>query len=94
MTNFKKHFIDEFKIDTLIENCFAGEIERLNIRSTLWRVMLGAIPLNQNYAEWVDTVTKQRNIFKNKLKVYNNLKKIAGDPLGGIASTSTVSDNN
>ena len=56
--------------------------------------MLGAIPLNQNYAEWVDTVTKQRNIFKNKLKVYNNLKKIAGDPLGGIASTSTVSDNN
>ena len=87
--NFKKHFIDEFKIDTQIQNCFDGEVERLNIRSTLWRMMLGAIPLNQNYGEWIDTVTNQRNIFKMKLKAYNNLKKIAGDPLGGLSNSST-----
>lgn len=53
-------------------------------------MLLGAIPLNQKYGEWIEIISKQRNVFKNKLKNYNNMKKLAGDPLGGVGSTSTV----
>ena len=70
--------------------CNSGEIDRFHIRSTLWRIFLNIIPYNTNYTQWVDQVGLEREKFKKKLKVYNNLKKISGDPLAETTQSDVI----
>ena len=60
-----------------------GEVDKLMIRPTAWKLLLGVFPSDKSISEWVKLVKKQRNEYKEKLKNLNALKKFAGDPLGG-----------
>jgi hypothetical protein len=71
----------------LIEACSYSEVEKLNILATLWKIFLYSLPHNQNYSEWVDKVSEERKSFKEKLKEFNNFKKMSGDPLGGLSKS-------
>jgi len=74
----------------MINCCISSQAEKFIIRSTLWRIFLKAIPDNQNYCEWIDKVNEDRKIFKEKLKEFNNFKKMSGDPLGGINQSDVI----
>jgi hypothetical protein len=78
---FKKYFIDCFDQKDLIAKSYTGEIDKIFIRSTMWRIFVGALPNNQNYKNWVEVVNKQRSDYIMKYNQSNN-KKLAGDPLG------------
>ena len=60
-----------------------GEVDKLMIRPTAWKLLLGVLPFDQNISEWLKVVKKNRTVYKEKLKNLNALKKFAGDPLGG-----------
>ena len=60
-----------------------GEVDKLMLRPTAWKLLLGVLPFDQNISEWLKVVKKNRTVYKEKLKNLNALKKFAGDPLGG-----------
>ena len=68
-----------------------GEVDKLMLRPTAWKLLLGVFPFDQPVAEWLKLVKKQRSQYREKLKNLNALKKFAGDPLGG---NSDVNKNN
>ena len=78
---FKKYFIDNYEEKELLNFCFSGEVDFFYIRSTIWKMFLGALPMNQNYRDWINYVNKQRVSFNLKLNHYFTMK-IFGDPLG------------
>jgi hypothetical protein len=67
----------------ILESCMGGEVDKLMIRPTIWKLLLGVFSFDQSIPEWIKLVNKQRNEYKSKLKGLNSLKKFSGDPLGG-----------
>jgi hypothetical protein len=59
-------------------NC---EIEQLDIRLFLWKLFLGNLPINNNITNWVSVTYQKRNIYKNKKKEINRMKKFGKNPL-------------
>jgi hypothetical protein len=60
-----------------------GEVDKLMLRPTAWKLLLNVFPFDKPVTEWLKLIKKQRNEYKEKLKNLNALKKFAGDPLGG-----------
>lgn len=60
-----------------------GEIDKLMLRPTTWKLLLEVLPFDKSISEWIKIIKKQRDEYKEKLKNLNALKKFAGDPLGG-----------
>ena len=67
----------------LIKFSLSGEINKLNIRPTVWKLFLNVLPMTSNIEEWYTRTKSQRVEFKNKMKSLTALKKFSGDPLGG-----------
>lgn len=60
-----------------------GEVDKLMLRPTAWKLLLNVFPFDKPVTEWLKLIKKQRSEYKEKLKNLNALKKFAGDPLGG-----------
>lgn len=60
-----------------------GEVDKLMLRPTAWKLLLNVLPFDQPVTEWIKIIKKQRIEYNEKLKNLNALKKFSGDPLGG-----------
>jgi hypothetical protein len=67
----------------LIKHSLNGEINKINIRPTVWKLFLNVLPLTGSIDEWYSRTKSQRIEYRNKMKSLTALKKFNGDPLGG-----------
>ena len=77
--------------EKFIELCMNGQVDKNFIRPTIWKMFLNILPINVELKEWIKIVHKQRQLYKNKMKNLNTLKKFSGDPLGGSSDVIYLS---
>jgi hypothetical protein len=76
--------------DKFIELCQTGEVDKHLIRPTIWKMLLDVLSIDSKIDDWVVKLSKQRALFKTKLKGLNTLKKFSGDPLGGSNEVNLI----
>ncbi len=67
----------------MIKFSLTGEIDKINIRPTVWKLFLNVLPIGSSIEEWYTKTKNQRVEYKNKRKSLTALKRFSGDPLGG-----------
>lgn len=91
INSFKKSFVTpEIDFNALCALCYKGDMNNNYTRGTLWKLLLGTLPMNSNYESWIENTNKMRQSYKIKMKNYINLKKISGDPLGGSTTNEVT----
>ena len=75
---FQDEYLSNFRFLSL-----NGEIEKNKIRNMTWRIFLNVFSQDETISDWIETLTKQREEYKTKLKTLLKTPKLQGDPLGG-----------
>lgn len=80
--------------EDLIQYSRLGQISENFIRPTAWRLFLNVFPFKEEdiLKSWITAIKTQRDEYKLKTKMYLSLKKLSGDPLGGVKE-KTVSNH-
>lgn len=73
-------FSDTLKM--LTDSSYKGEISKILIRPTAWKIFLKVFPGESSLSDWITETIKSREIYKEKLSKFLNPKKIIDDPLG------------
>jgi hypothetical protein len=60
------NFIEQFHVDKYKELAYKGELLKTGSRTFSWRLFLGIIPEEKNYAKWVDCIKLERQLFYKK----------------------------
>jgi len=83
---FKKYIVESNNIDELLSLCFSYKLGDTNLRPIVWRICFNLLPMakDKTFKPWIEKLNVQRSNFSKKLKKFVNVKKISGDPLGGI----------
>ena len=95
----KKKCVEEFVRDLIqgngVENfrkySLNGELDTYHIRGMAWKIFMEVLPETETLEQWVETIDKLRKEYKTKSKTILKTQKFKGDPLSGMAVTS--SDN-
>ncbi len=61
----------------MIKFSLNGELNKLNVRPTVWKLFLNVLPLNSSIEEWYTRTKSQRVEYKNKIKSLTALKNSA-----------------
>ena len=80
---FQDEYLSNFRFLSL-----NGEIEKNKIRNMTWRIFLNVFSQDETISDWIETLTKQREEYKTKLKTLLKTPKLQGDPLGGGSNSN------
>jgi hypothetical protein len=80
---FQDEYLSNFRFLSL-----NGEIEKNKIRNMTWRIFLNVFSQDETISDWIETLTKQREEYKTKLKTLLKTPKLQGDPLGGASNSN------
>ena len=85
---FKANLLQDEYLNNLKIMSLNGEIEKNKIRNMTWRIFLNVFSPEETISDWIETLTKQREEYKTKLKTLLKAQKLQGDPLGGGSNSN------